>query len=196
MQNSHVIITQLRKLVVPPLGPAGPVLTGQFSRLLSRLRMRRRYITGNIQLFISLTMHYANTCAPAQRSNSCSTHERVIHLALTYHGLPIYIRNCCNKTRRLVGLLYRRFYRCTNSPSLLRLYKSFVRPNLEYATIAWNPHLKGEIEAIENVQKFSLRVCLKSWDSDYDELLRVSNLPPLHKRRSPIKPLSFIQDHS
>ena len=95
-----------------------------------------------------------------------------------------HIRNCCNKTRRLIGLLYRRFYRCTNSPSLLRLYKSFVRPHLEYAAIAWNPHLKGEIEAIENVQKFALRVCLKSWDSDYNELLRVSNLPPLHKRRA------------
>ena len=95
-----------------------------------------------------------------------------------------HITNCCNKTRRLIGLLYRRFYRCTNSPSLLRLYKSFVRPHLEYATIARNPHLKGEIEAIENVQKFALPVCLKSWDSDYNELLRVSNLPPLHKRRA------------
>ena len=104
-----------------------------------------------------------------------------------------HITNCCNKTRRLIGLLYRRFYRCTNSPSLLRLYKSFVRPHLEYATIAWNPHLKGEIEAIENVQKFSLRVCLKSWDSDYNELLRVSTPA---QETSPIKPLLFIQDHS
>ena len=55
---------------------------------------------------------------------------------------------------------------------------------VQKATIAWNPHLKGEIEAIKNVQKFALRVCLKSWDSDYNELLRVSNLPPLHMRRA------------
>ena len=55
-----------------------------------------------------------------------------------------HITNCCNKTRRIIGLLYRRFYQHTNSPCLLRLYKSFIRPHLDYASIVWNPHLKGE----------------------------------------------------
>ena len=67
-----------------------------------------------------------------------------------------HITNCCNKTHTLIGLLYRRFYQCTNSPSLLRPYKSFIRPLLDYASIVWNPHLKGEIESFENVQKFAL----------------------------------------
>ena len=82
--------------------------------------------------------------------------------------------NCCNKTRRLTRLLYRRFYQHTNSSSLLRLYRNFI--------CIWNSHLKDEIESLENVQKFALQVCLKSWDSEYNELLRVANLPPLHKR--------------
>ena len=84
--------------------------------------------------------------------------------------------NCCNKTRRLTRLLYRRFYQHTNSSSLLRLYRNFI--------CIWNSHLKDEIESLENVQKFALQVCLKSWDSEYNELLRVANLPPLHKRRA------------
>jgi len=71
-----------------------------------------------------------------------------------------------------------------NSPCLLRLYKSFIRPHLDYASIVLNPHLKSEIESLENIQKFALRVCFKSWDSEYNELLRVANLPPLHKRRA------------
>ena len=81
---------------------------------------------------------------------------------LALHDLPWspHITNCCNKTRRLTRILYiyRRFYRYTNSPSLLRLYKSFIIDpmHLDYAFIVWNPHLKGEIESVENVQKFAL----------------------------------------
>ena len=68
------------------------------------------------------------------------------------------------------------FYSCrhANSPCLVRLYRNFI--------CIWNSHLKDEIESLENVQKFALQVCLKSWDSEYNELLRVANLPPLHKR--------------
>ena len=71
-----------------------------------------------------------------------------------------HITNCCSKTRRLIGLLYGHFYWYTNSRSLLRLYKSFIRPHLDYASIVWNPHFKGEIESLENVQKFALWVYL------------------------------------
>ena len=59
-----------------------------------------------------------------------------------------------NKTHRLITLLYRHFYWYTNSPGLLRLYKSFI----DYVSIVWNPHLKGETESLENVQKFALGV--------------------------------------
>ena len=94
-----------------------------------------------------------------------------------------HISACCNKTRKLIGLLYRRFYQHTSSPTLLRLYCCFIRPHLEYASAVWNPNLKGEIDQLERVQKFALRVCLKSWDTDYEDLLSISNLPSLQKRR-------------
>ena len=64
--------------------------------------------------------------------------------------------NCCNKTRRLVGLLYRQFYKNATSPTLLKLYCSFIRPHLEYAAIVWNPALKEDVESLKNVQKFAL----------------------------------------
>jgi len=50
---------------------------------------------------------------------------------------------------RLIGLFYRCFYQHTNSPSLLRLYKSFIRPHLDYSCIVWNPHLKGELNLLK-----------------------------------------------
>ena len=94
-----------------------------------------------------------------------------------------HISVCCNKTRKLIGLLYRRFYQHASSSTLLKLYCSFIRPHLEYGSIVWNPSLKGEIDQLEKVQKFALRVCLKSWDANYEDLLSTSNLPSLQKRR-------------
>ena len=37
-----------------------------------------------------------------------------------------------------------------------------IRPNLEYACPVWDPFHKAEINALENVQKFGLRTCVKS----------------------------------
>ena len=96
------------------------------------------------------------------------------------------IANCCNKVRRPVGLLYRQLYENATSPTLLKLYCSFIRPHLEYAAIVWNP-LKGDIESLENVQTFALRVCMKSWNSAYQELLTSAKLPSLQDR-----PLPFV----
>ena len=57
--------------------------------------------------------------------------------------------------------------------------------------LTWNMHLlsgtlkfyRGEIAALESVQKFALQVCLKSWDTNYDELLSAADIPSLQHRR-------------
>ena len=61
-----------------------------------------------------------------------------------------------SKTRKLIGLLYGHIYQHASSSTLLKLYCSFIPPHLEYASIVWNPNLKGEIEQLEKVQKFAL----------------------------------------
>ena len=99
----------------------------------------------------------------------------------------IHIANICSKTRRLIGLLYRRFYKYSSPNTLLKLYVSFIRPHLEYASAAWDPFLKKDIDLIEDVQKFALKVCLKSWNSSYNDLLKQSNLLSLQARRHDTK---------
>ena len=104
-----------------------------------------------------------------------------------------HITNICNKTRRLIGLLYRRFYKFSSCSTMLRLYVSFIRPHLEYAAATWDPFLKKDIELIEDVQKLTLKVCLKSWNTKYNELLEQSNLPSIRARRQQAKLCHFYK---
>ena len=58
-----------------------------------------------------------------------------------------------------------------------------------HAAAAWDPFLKKDIALLEDVQKFALRVCTKTWDTNYDDLLLTSHLPPqwLQERRQQTK---------
>ena len=68
-----------------------------------------------------------------------------------------HVSSICSKARKLLGMLYRRFYTHLNSDALFHLYQLPVRPHLEYASLVWSPYRTGEIKALEDVQKFALR---------------------------------------
>ena len=83
----------------------------------------------------------------------------------------------------LLGLLYRRFYWLIDTKGMIELYRALIRPHLEYAVPVWAPHLAKDIDKLEKVQKFGLKICLKSWDNDYYDLLELADLPTLENRR-------------
>ena len=93
--------------------------------------------------------------------------------------------------KKVIGLIYRQYYQHSNTDTLKQLYMSSVRPHLEYATAVWDPHLQKDINKLEKVQTFALRMCTKNWTADYDSLLTSCNLPSLKKRRLFLK-LSFL----
>ena len=95
-----------------------------------------------------------------------------------------HVTSLCIKARRLIGLLYRHFYKHAASSTLLQLYKSFIRPHLEFCSVVWNPYLVCDIESLEKVQRFALRVCLKNWSTSHDQLYNQSNVPPLSTRHT------------
>jgi hypothetical protein len=88
----------------------------------------------------------------------------------------------CKKARKLIGMMYRNLYKHCSQTTLLKLYLTTIRPHLEYASPVWNPFHIGEIEKIESVQKFALRMCSKSWNLDYEELLENTRIPTLSSR--------------
>ena len=103
-------------------------------------------------------------------------------LSWTHH-----IQGVCSKARKILGLLYRRYYQYSDSRTLCQLYLSLVRPHLDYATQVWDPHLQRDINSLECVQKFALRLCSKQWDTGYHELLNMFSLPSLENRRLHLK---------
>ena len=54
---------------------------------------------------------------------------------------------------------------------------SFIRPHLEYCAIVWDPHLTKDIEVLEKVQRFALRMCLKNWSLEHNQLYSRSVIP-------------------
>ena len=74
---------------------------------------------------------------------------------------------------------------------MLKVYLSCIRPDLEYAIPAWDPHQQGLINSLEAVQKFAIRVCTKQWSSNYSVLLNAYGVPSLRKRRLILK-LSYL----
>ena len=60
-----------------------------------------------------------------------------------------HVQSTCKKARKILGLLYRKFYNNAPGNSLLQLYLSLVRPHLDYASAVWSPYLIKDKAALE-----------------------------------------------
>ena len=67
----------------------------------------------------------------------------------------------------------------------MNMYVGMVRPYLEYAVSAWNPHLRRDINALEKVQEGVLRIPYELRQlRGYKERLAAVGLTTLEERRS------------
>ena len=87
------------------------------------------------------------------------------------------------KAKQILGLLYRCFYHPASSDTLKKLYLSVVHPHLDYACQIWDPHLVEDKKILEDVQKLACRLTSQQWDSSYQDLLQLYELPSLEERR-------------
>ncbi|CAG2201955.1 unnamed protein product [Mytilus edulis] len=65
----------------------------------------------------------------------------------------------------------------------LTIYKSIVRPLLEYATCVWSPYLKKDIRKLESVQRRATKLVKNICHLNYEDRLRSLGLPTLEYRR-------------
>ena len=66
-----------------------------------------------------------------------------------------------------------------NPEMFAQIFKSLVRPHVEYAAPVWNPHKMYQIEAIENVQRRATKIIPGLSHLTYPEKLRKPKLPTL-----------------
>ena len=66
-----------------------------------------------------------------------------------------HINQICNKTRKLIGLLFRKYSNWADTNTLKNIYVTCIRPHLEYACQLWDPYTSESINILEGVQKFA-----------------------------------------
>ena len=94
-----------------------------------------------------------------------------------------HVQTKVNKANKVLGCLKHTF-KYMNKDIFLMLYKSLVRPHLEYASCVWSPHLKRDKDAIERVQRRATKLVPELKDLPYPSRLQQLGLPTLmHRRR-------------
>ena len=94
----------------------------------------------------------------------------------------LHINNVIKKSNQLTGLIKRSFT-YTDRQLLLNLYKSIVRPHLEYANVIWHPFYKNQLVALEKVQRRYTKFIPGLSKKTYQERLLDLKLPSIKYRQ-------------
>ena len=79
--------------------------------------------------------------------------------------------------------MIRRTFKCKDEQTIIQLYKSLVRPHLEYCIQAWHIYLTQDIEMLEKVQCRATQLVYDFNDFTYEQRLRRSDVTTLETRR-------------
>ena len=83
---------------------------------------------------------------------------------------------------RNLGLVFRTFT-YIDKDIFLNLFKSIVRPHIEYASSVWSPVFKKDMIALENVHRRATKLVKSIAHLSYSDRLRKLGLPSLEYRR-------------
>lgn len=83
----------------------------------------------------------------------------------------------------ILGLI-RRTIKNKSKRIITQLYKTLVRPKLEYCVQAWRPHLQKDICAIERIQHRATKMIKEIKALTYEERLTATGLTTLEERRN------------
>jgi Skp family chaperone for outer membrane proteins len=93
-----------------------------------------------------------------------------------------HINNQVSKANRLVGMI-RRSFTYLAPGTFSTLFKTIVRPHLEYGYSIWAPSLKKDKDLLENVQRRATKLVPGLRSKPYEERLEILNMPTLEYRR-------------
>jgi len=93
-----------------------------------------------------------------------------------------HISEKINKVYSILGIIKRNFIYMDEHTFIL-LYKSLVRPHVEFANSVWCPYKIGDLIEIEKIQKRATKLVIKLKNESYIDRLTYLNLPTLKYRR-------------
>ena len=106
-----------------------------------------------------------------------------------------HIDEICAKAYRILGMLKRNLSACPQAVKL-QAYKGLVRPVLEYAGAAWDPHQVSLQDKIEAVQKSAARFITSNYCHDPGSMTKIMQdleLEPLKERRKQSRLILFCK---
>ena len=93
-----------------------------------------------------------------------------------------HISETVKKGNKLVGMISH-YITHKSKDIMIPLYKSLIRPILEYGNVVWSPKLRKHIDLIEGVQRRYTKRIIGAGDLSYEERLELFDLPSLEHRR-------------
>ncbi|EYC28607.1 hypothetical protein Y032_0007g3312 [Ancylostoma ceylanicum] len=146
-----------------------------------------------VNLSKSVIMHIGNGSSPDFRFNDVQLREVrsvrdlgvMVDCSLKFHE---HLDQVVSKALTILFTIFRNVH--TKDPNtLIRLYKTYVLPRLEYCSVAWSPYLKKHIRKIEKVQKIFTRILFRRAfpDPNYPE-----TLPSYEQRLEKLKLRSLL----
>ena len=103
----------------------------------------------------------------------------IIDDKLKFH---IHTATATKKANQILGIIKKSF-RTRDAKTIDMLYKSMVRPHLEYGNVIWGPDYKTDIKKLEAVQRRATKLITSLKDKPYGERLKELKLPSLVYRR-------------
>ena len=112
-----------------------------------------------------------------------TTAERDLGVVVANNGKWEYhVSSIVSRANRMLGLFLNTFENYT--PRIAKvIYPTFIRPHLEFAVDAWNPHLKQDINSIESVQRRATRAVRGLKRLPYETRLAKMGITRLDLRR-------------
>jgi len=89
---------------------------------------------------------------------------------------------CTKAANKAMHGLVKQTFKYINKTSFLTLYKSYIRPHLEYCTQVWYPYKVKDIDILEKVQR-ATRLVPELANQPYESRLRQLGLHSLYCRR-------------
>ena len=98
-------------------------------------------------------------------------------------NFKLHISQKISKANSMLFLI-KNYFQFLDADMFQLLYKSLVRPHLEYASPVWSPTTKEDIKRIESIQRRATKLVPNLSQLSYTDRLRALKLPTLEYRRT------------